>query len=202
MSDVSFLPLTATLALFTKAVGQEVSWFDGCFCHELQLGTSDTSRKRKKVLMKAYSTGKCPWTRKRLCAMVMGRAKEICQRVTAARSAAHAEVILSAPPQVASRMLVIEEGLKSAWNAEVREKWAPYEHIPYTVAATKSLCLAGVQQPQPPPPLLDIPGGVQWQPQPPPPPPALAGVQQPQPPPGPRALTTKQLTDTNDPIKQ
>ena len=102
LEDESFLPLTAVLALFLKAIGHEASWFDGCYCHEVILTTSCTFRERQREMLKVTGAATCPWKRKRLASMTMGRGREICDRVKHARSAQTVDVMLAAPAHVAS----------------------------------------------------------------------------------------------------
>ena len=51
--DPLFLPMTHMLSVITKAVGHEASWFDGCFCHEKELTSSSTYKKRCRALNQA-----------------------------------------------------------------------------------------------------------------------------------------------------
>ena len=86
-------------------------------------------------MISATGSGDCCWKGKRLVFFALGHGHVICSNVSRATSARYKLAVLTAPRQIAARMLEIEHELKTAWVGEVRPKWAYYETVAYKVCA-------------------------------------------------------------------
>ena len=127
------------LCLFTSAVGKEARWLGGCHCHgDILTGTGSRKRRRHNMIS-ATGSGDCCWKGKRLVFFALGHGHVICSNVSQATSARYKFAVLTAPRQIAARMLEIEHELKTAWVGEVRPKWAYYETVAYKVCFSRVL---------------------------------------------------------------
>ena len=133
-----FEPFANWVFMFTRAVGVEASYFDGCYCHQDILTNSSTGYKRRRAMIEQSGSPKCPWKGKRLAPLAMGYIHDALRRVKAARTPKYTDALLHAPAPVANRIAIINEAQKDIFIAEIRPMLAYAETTPWKIAGAFS----------------------------------------------------------------
>ena len=139
-----FLPLTELFGLFSKVVGMEMRWMEGCYCHDHILTGTGTAATRLKLMEEAgLPRGHCPWKGKRAPSFALGHAAHMVARVKAASSAGYKRSLLKLDASLAARILAIENALKDSWCGEIAAKfdfWSRNGHTSMVNHAFTRLC--------------------------------------------------------------
>ena len=130
-----FGPFSECCYVISHQVGREARWLEGCFCHEDTLITCSNWRKRVRSMQEATGADTCPWKGKRLPAFAMGHVSGVCERVRMCSSVRYRQALLAAPPEVSSKISMLESAVKTQWCSIIQGKFIFAESNPHNCVA-------------------------------------------------------------------
>lgn len=133
--DPEFAPTAEAYYLLAQAVGKEMSWCEGCDCHEAwHLDPNLSYWQKRKLQAKMSSAKSCPWMGKRSAHFALGHCAKMLERIRDASTGRWQELLLRLPPALAGKMIHLKQTMADHIASVVRPKLDFFLHIPHKVA--------------------------------------------------------------------